>query len=292
MTDQPLDLQERAQAQLIKSQRTSLRGVSETLLIPLAARALRARHDPENFSDPLSGEFLRLLGEELSRFERDRWNMAGGWARTFILDRELKSSLAKRHSTVVVNLGAGLCSRYWRLGAPRSIRWVDVDLPDVIDLKRRLIAACEAARIIPASEWTGIAGDVTKGDWIEETARADAEEVIIIAEGLLMYLPEVEVRRLLDRLVATYPGAQMYLEAWSPFVSRVWGHFSHAIRRTNTHVQWGLGRPSDLTEWNSNIRVSGSWSPGDIDPRAWGLLRLTPRLRRSLTKIIELRFEE
>ena len=82
----------------------------------------------------------------------------------------------------------------------------------------------------------------------------------------------------------------MYLETWSPLVSCVWGHLSRRIRKTGTRVRWGLGRPTTLTRWNTNISVLNSWSPGDINPQEWGFLRFTPRLRRSLMKIIELQF--
>lgn len=269
-----------------------LRGVSETLLIPLAARALMAQRDPVNFVDPLSTEFLQMAGKEPSRFEIDRWNMAGACARTTILDREVGKELKEHQKTVVVNLGAGLCSRYWRLGTPIGVRWIDVDLPDVIELKRQLVGACQEKKIIAQGGWSSIAADITNSDWLSEIRRADDEGMIIIAEGLLMYLPEVEVRELLDRLVARYPGGKMYLETWSPFVSRVWGHLSRRIRKTGTRVRWGLQRPTTLTNWNSRIQVLNSWSPADINPQEWGLLQFAPTLRRSLMKIIELQFAE
>jgi methyltransferase (TIGR00027 family) len=282
-------------AELMEDKRPMLRGVSETLLIPLAARALMARRDPVNFVDPLSTHFLEMLGEDASRFETDRWNMAGASARTTILDREVRRSLQEHQQrgqsqTVVVNLGAGLCSRYWRLGSPPGVRWVDVDLPDVIELKRQLVAKCQSELGLDTGEWSSIPTDVTQDAWLTEIGRNPNEGAVIIAEGLLMYLPEEEVKRLLDRLVATYPGGRMYLETWSPFVRRVWGYLSSRIRKTGTSVRWGLRRPTALTEWNRKIQVQNSWSPGDINPEQWGLLRFAPRIRRSLMKIIELQF--
>ncbi len=274
----------------MEENRPILRGVSETLLIPLAARALMTRRDPENFVDPLSAKFLQMLGEESSRFESDRWNMAGACARTTILDREVRKALQGAQPTVVVNLGAGLCSRYWRLGTPAGVRWIDVDLPDVIEIKRQLIRACQADMGISQAGWSSIPADVTGTAWLEEIARTADERVLVIAEGLLMYLPELEVKGLLDRLVTNYPGGRMYLETWSPLVSCVWGYLSRRIRKTGTRVRWGLRRPTTLTNWNSKIHVLNSWSPGDINPQEWGLLRFTPRLRRSLMKIIELQF--
>ena len=140
-----------------------LRGASKTLVIPLAARALMSRRDPENFVDPVGTEFLRMLGEEPSRFESDRWNMAGACARTIILDREVKTALKGHQRAVVVNLGAGLCSRYWRLRTPAGVRWIDVDLPEVIELKRQLLEACQLERGMAQEGWSSIPADVTGG---------------------------------------------------------------------------------------------------------------------------------
>lgn len=274
----------------MQQHRSLLQGVSETLLIPLAARALMAQRDPVNFVDPLSSAFLQMLGEKASRFESDRWNMAGACARTTILDREVKQALRGNQKTVVVNLGAGLCSRYWRFGAPAGVRWVDVDLPDVIELKRQLIAKCQSEMGIAQGGWSSIPADVTASAWLDEIGRANDEEAIIIAEGLLMYLPEPAVKALLDRLVTRYAGGRMYLETWSPFVSTVWGYLSRRIRKTGTRVRWGLRQPTTLTDWNSKIRVQNAWSPGDVNPQEWGFLRYAPRIRRSLMKIVELQF--
>lgn len=278
--------------ELLQPNHAVLRGVSETLLIPLAARALMARRDPSTFVDPLCTQFLEMLGEEALRFESDRWNMAGACARTIILDREVREAFKGHQKTLVLNLGAGLCSRYWRLGTPAGVRWIDVDLPAVIDLKRQLVGSCLTERGIPTGNWSSMTADVTSDAWLCEIRLADNEAMIVIAEGLLMYLPEAEVKGLLDRLVGNYPSARMYLETWSPFVSRVWGHLSRRIRRTGTRVRWGLHQPTTLTKWNSKIQVVNSWSPGDINPQEWGILRFASTLRRSLTKIIELQFAE
>lgn len=272
--------------------RPILQGVSETLLIPLAARALLARRSPETFSDPLSSSFLADLGETPDRFENDRWNMAGAAARTLILDQALVNILRHHPSALVINLGAGLCSRYWRLGPPTGVRWVDIDLPSVIELKRELIRNSESEGLIPPGKWEAVPADVTEFSWSAQVLRKDHESVVVIAEGILMYLSESQVRELLNRLVQNYPGANMLLETWSPFVSRVWGRLSGRIRRTGTRVRWGLAHPRQLTRWNPRIKVLNSWSPGDINPRDWGLLRYAPRLRRSLMKIHELQFVE
>jgi O-methyltransferase involved in polyketide biosynthesis len=110
--------------------------------------------------------------------------------------------------------------------------------------------------------------------------------VLVIAEGLLMYLDPTAVRQLITRLVDEYPGGELLLEAWSPFVRRVWGTLSPALRRTGATLHWGLRSSHTIECWDARIRLKDEWRPGDWEPHRWGLLRFAPRLRRSLTKII------
>ncbi|WP_208719834.1 class I SAM-dependent methyltransferase [Amycolatopsis circi] len=74
-------------------------------------------------------------------------------------------------------------SRAFRLDPPSGVRWFDVDLPDVIALRRKLYSADDGYRTIAAS--------VTDSGWLDEIP-AD-RPTLILAEGLLRYLREAEV---------------------------------------------------------------------------------------------------
>jgi len=103
---------------------------------------------------------------------------------------------------MVVNIACGLDTRFQRLDDGR-VTWYDLDLPDVIALRRRLLEDGERHRTIAASaldpDWPDHLGDMIR-------------DVLVIIEGLSMYLEQEEVRTLLDIMAARLPGATVLIE--------------------------------------------------------------------------------
>ena len=263
-----------------------LQGVCETLLIPLAARVVESEsHDPA-FRDERGVEIARLLDFDPHEVAKDRWNKVGCQARTLILDSAVNDFLERNPRALVINLGAGLCTRYWRIRHQESLRWFDIDLPEVIELKRELLSQFGEESQKNRRQYTTLPADVTDHSWLEQIPRANDEQVLIIAEGLLMYLNQDAVQSLIMRLVNEFSGGELLIEAWSPFVRRVWGTLSPALRRTGASLHWGLDNPRTVAAWDPRIGVKNEWRPGDWEPHRWGLLRFAPALRRSLTKVV------
>ncbi|MBX3440498.1 MAG: class I SAM-dependent methyltransferase, partial [Planctomycetaceae bacterium] len=267
-----------------------LSGVCETLLIPLAARVVESQRETPAFLDRRGVEFAQRLDFDPEYVARDRWNAVGCQARTVILDAAVQEFLTRNPRSLVINLGAGLCTRYWRMNASRSLHWYDIDLPSVIQLKRELLAVVDSEPAGSNREYSIFDADVTDHSWMNQVERTAGDRVLIITEGLLMYLEPDAVRQLLVALADRFPGAELLMEAWSPFVRRVWGTLSPALRRTGASLHWGLDRPQTIERWDSRIRLKQEWRPGDWEPRRWGLLRFMPRLRRSLTKVVHFEF--
>jgi O-methyltransferase involved in polyketide biosynthesis len=270
----------------LKESTRDLRGVSETLLIPLAARILESRRDRGAFVDSMAVSIGDLIGFDPQETGKDTLNMAGVVARTVILDRLVREFLARYPSGTVVNLGAGLCTRYFRVAKAESldVRWVEIDLPEVISLKRELVPREGGFHLI--------SGSVTDSAWMEETSLASDGPVLFVAEGLFMYLPEPKVRQVLIRLADRFPGSELLLEGWARFVVGVWARLSPSIRKTGAQLAWGLDSPETLAGWDPRIQVLGSWRPGEWDPARWGLLRHIGWLRRQLMLIVHLRLGE
>jgi methyltransferase (TIGR00027 family) len=264
--------------------------VCETLLIPLAARVVETGRPHPAFRDPTGVEIARHLAVDVPRISRDRWNMAGIQSRTVILDRTVAEFLARTPRALVVNLGAGLCTRYWRMANAERLRWFDIDLPPVIELKQRVVRGLKLETQARGRQYVSFAADLRDSRWMDEIPRAADESALVIAEGLLMYLPEAAVRSLLISLADEFTRGEMLLESWSHFVRRVWGRLSPAIRRTGARLQWGLDDPRVITSWDPRLGVVDQWYPGEWEPGRWGLLRFASPLRRSLMRIVHLRF--
>lgn len=132
-----------------------LSGVSEHLLIPLAARADAHRRFPQlRFRDVYSELLLQSLELDATRLRADGGGMLGSCLRARWMENEAASFLRTRPDALGVSLGAGLDTLYLRLCdslGEMDNDWYDVDAPQVIALKRNLLTETNRYRML-ASE--------------------------------------------------------------------------------------------------------------------------------------------
>jgi O-methyltransferase involved in polyketide biosynthesis len=130
-----------------------------------------------------------------------------------------------------------------------SVEWYDLDLPDVIELRRRFFSETERCHMIASS--------VTDFDWMKKVS-TQGRAVLVIAEGLLMYLKEADVKALLLKLQAEYPGSAFVFDAYSTqVVQRITAHPS--IRSTGATIHWGIDDPKEIESWGKGIRLKEEW---------------------------------
>jgi O-methyltransferase involved in polyketide biosynthesis len=102
--------------------------------------------------------------------------------------------------------------------------------------------------------------------------------VLFLAEAVLVYLEEADVRRLVQALAARFPGAELVCEAYSPVMVRY-----HPRPPDLPPVSWGLKDDRDVEAWAPGIRLIGRWCYFDQpEPRlgAYQIMRYLPFLSR------------
>ncbi|MDO8873008.1 MAG: class I SAM-dependent methyltransferase [Methanoregula sp.] len=117
------------------------------------------------------------------------------------LDQWTREFLTANPDSTVLNLGCGLDSRILRIDPPASVRWYDIDLPDVIELRRQLYPV--------RHDYVMIGSSVTEPGWLDGIP-AD-RPVLVVAEGLLQYLSEKDVTALFCRITEKFPKGQFIL---------------------------------------------------------------------------------
>jgi methyltransferase (TIGR00027 family) len=175
-----------------------IRNVSDTALWVAGYRAEESAREHAAFRDPLAA---RLAGDRGLALARD---MPGGeliaWAialRTVGLDRLLADAIATGVDTVV-NLGAGLDTRPYRMALPAELRWVEVDFPSIVDLKNQVLADEK-----PACHLERIALDLAnRGLRVTTLGRvlAGSRSALVLTEGVLPYLERTDVIALAEDL--------------------------------------------------------------------------------------------
>jgi methyltransferase (TIGR00027 family) len=178
-----------------------IQSVSDTALAVAYARALESDRPDALFKDP----FARSLAGEQGKviYQKIQGDRSIGWlvtARTIVLDNLILQSIQQDGVDTVLNLAAGLDTRPYRMALPAQLRWIEVDLPPILTYKQKKLADAQ-----PNCKLEQIPVDLT-----DEQKRRDlfsdinheASKVMIITEGLLVYLSPEQVSSLATNLYA------------------------------------------------------------------------------------------
>src|SRR3954453_12073930 len=164
--------------------------VAWTSLATLYLRAWESRAERSILGDHWAAEAVDRIDYDFAKLHKRLWPQANQFLvalRAKQLDDWSAGFLARHSEATVLQLGCGLDSRMLRLDPPAAVRWFDLDVPQIMDRRRRLYPERDGYQMIGAS--------VNDPGWLRQLP-AD-RPVLIIAEGLLMYLTENDVRRLL-----------------------------------------------------------------------------------------------
>jgi methyltransferase (TIGR00027 family) len=198
------------------SARPVLTGVSDTAHWVAFLRALESERRDALFHDPyarkLAGGRGRLLAKRLPS-TRLGWPLA---VRTRVFDDFILAAIRERRVRTVVNLAAGFDARPYRLPLQAELTWIEVDLPAIIDAK----TACLSTET-PRCGIERVALDLTdrsaRRALFRRLHRKD-EPILVITEGLLVYLAEADVVSLADDIRDTLGNVIWLLENVSPGV--------------------------------------------------------------------------
>lgn len=173
--------------------------VSDTALWMATFRARESVRRDALFRDPLAGV---LAGREGPRIVRSLGSLAGisggVVVRTVAFDEFVRTSLQYRGIDAVINLGAGLDTRPYRMDLPSWLPWWELDLPRLLDFKEARLARekprCDVRRIRvdlkDAARRVEVLGEIAK----------QCRRALVITEGLLAYLDRSAVSALASEL--------------------------------------------------------------------------------------------
>jgi methyltransferase (TIGR00027 family) len=172
-----------------------IRDVSDTAFMVAAYRAIETQRSDALFRDPLAEKLAGRRGQEIvanlpRRVHFGKWFVA---IRTHVIDGLLEAAIAEGVD-LVLNLGAGLDTRPYRMKLPPSLRWVEVDYPKIVDLKERILAA-EKPRCRLERVRLDLADVPARRQLLTEIA-GEAHKVLVLTEGVIPYLSAEEVASL------------------------------------------------------------------------------------------------
>jgi methyltransferase (TIGR00027 family) len=215
--------------------------VEWTNLVTLYLRAYESRSRRPILGDKAAAAAVDRIDYDFRRMSRTMLPASNQYLvvlRAKQFDDWCADFLRRQPDAVVLHLGCGLDGRAFRIALPSSVLWFDVDQPGVIELRRRLYDDTQRYRMIGSS--------VTDPQWLDQVPTG--HPTLVVAEGLLMYLDEAEVRRLLQRLTDRFDCGEMLFDTVWPSAPRLSKAFTKGI------VKWGIRDARELETWNPRLR--------------------------------------
>ena len=229
--------------------------VAETLLIPLYARALEARQPVPLIRDEAAAALVEQIDYDFARTRMHHHDQIFTLMRVREFDRRARDFLARHPQAVVIHIGCGLDTRFERVDNGQ-VTWYDLDLPEVIALRRQLIAEGERRRYLGCS--------VFDSSWLTAAGAQAGRPTLFLAEGVFPYFEEAQVKGLFLTFLERFPGAELVCDAMTPLMVRA-NNLQLRFLRVGARLHWGLRRGRDPERWRdassagAGIRLLDEW---------------------------------
>jgi O-methyltransferase involved in polyketide biosynthesis len=253
----------------------TLDGVSETLLMTLYIRARESQRSDGMIKDDKAVAMVSQLECDFSRLKMQRHDEIAVIMRMKKFDSSVCDFLAQNPGAVVVHIGCGLDTRFERVDNGR-VEWFDLDVPDVMELRSKLI--CNESK-----RYHTLATSVFETGWFGEVDQYNPCPFMFIAEGVLPYFEEAQVKSLILNLRGHFPGSELVCDAHTPFV--IWvDNLQLAYAKVRARLHWSIKHGTDVEAWGEGIRLLDEWNYYDDDDphlKAFRWVRLFPILAKS-----------
>lgn len=259
----------------------SMSEVSSTMLITLYARARESQSKNPVITDSKAVEMISIIRKEIAgsdnpihrKIVNDRYNskLAVTMAlRCRRFDRYVASFLSEHPDGTVINLGCGLDTRFYRIDNG-SVKWFDIDFPEVISLRNRFMEENSRHFFIGSS--------VTDPGWIAKVKTGGP--YLVLAEGLFMYLAEKDVKELFERIQNELGKAEIVCEVfnlyWVKKMNSKWMQrkFKRQLGMTGGAIfSFGVPDSRYFEKWSSNYRFLDEWTYFDDNEKKLGWFNL------------------
>ena len=220
-------------------EKIKLSGVPETMLQTVYARA-KESGGRGSIHDAKAEEIIEKLDYDFSLADKDTAMHSGVIARTIVLDKLTKAWLTSHPGAVVLNIACGLDTRCYRMSG--YAHWYNLDLPETMAVREKLLPESGSISQIAMS---------AMDDWGGEIKEQNTP-VLIIIEGLTMYLTETDVQQIFTVISNRFSKATVFVETMNPMIVKRFKEKS--IDASNAKFTWGVKNGEALAELLPDFR--------------------------------------
>jgi O-methyltransferase involved in polyketide biosynthesis len=236
-----------------RMERIDLTGAPATMLATLYGKALDAQSPNSVLHDTMALDAIRKIDFDFTKVGIKRGDAATVAIRSLHFDRWTREFLQSHPEAIVLHLGCGMDTRVHRVDPPPSVRWFDVDYPEVVELRHKLFPERAGYELIASS--------LTPPGWLEQVPHD--LPVLVVAEGLTMYLRREEGRQLLRRIVERFPSGQLVFDAFSTRGIKM-QKVNKPVRIAKATLHWGIDSADELVSIHPRLRCTAAISAFDL----------------------------
>ena len=226
----------------------TLKNVEKTLLLPLWGRAIESQKEKPFLKDEKAAAIMNSMDFDFSKIAE---NVAGisqlSWiGRALVTDRVIGEFIKERPAATIVNVGCGLDTTFERVDNG-TLRWFDMDLPDVMELRKRYFTESERRKFITSS--------FLDEDWFSRVG--EPGEILFVAGGVFYYFDEDTMKDFFVRMAEKFHGSEFLFDVASPAGVRAANRIvlQGSGMDASAILKWGLKNPKDIEKWDRDIKI-------------------------------------
>lgn len=214
---------------------------SKTLFIPLYCKAKMSKKN-WFLKDKKAEEIVSNMEYDFTALKISKWLSMFISLRSLIIDELVSNYISKKDRVTILHLGCGLDSRCIRIHQTYN-KWYDVDYKEVIDIRNDFYKS--------NSKYQMISSSVVDYRWLDNIK--ENENILVIAEGLSMYLSEDELKELLFQINQRFNKVYFIFDAYTKKGVKL-SKIKNPVNQFNAEVKYGFNNPEELCLLHSNLK--------------------------------------
>lgn len=218
-----------------------LNNESKTLFIPLYGKALMSKNNIF-IHDPKAEEIINKINFDFDSLKQSKWLSMYMSVRAVIIDKLCNDYITSHNNATIIHLGCGLDSRCVRVKQNYN-KWYDIDFENVIELRKNFYNENNKYKMLSNS--------VLEFIWLEKIK--NSENILVIAEGLTMYLAEEEIKELLIQIENKFNNVTLLFDAYSKKAVKA-SKIKNPVNKMNATIKYGIDNEKDFLKLNKNLK--------------------------------------
>jgi O-methyltransferase involved in polyketide biosynthesis len=253
--------------------------IQKTLFMPVWANAIETQKEKAVLTDQKAVDIIDSVDYDFNQITKNVSDLSQiAWvARCKRFDSVIHNFIETHPQTIIVNIGCGLDTMYERINN-QSVLWYDLDLPDVIDLRKKFFSESENRKFITAS--------LLDTSWFKQIV--EKTNVMFVLKGVLVYFKKEQVKKFLSDIANFFPGAELFFDVTSPKGVEV---ANSVIKKSGldskSFFQWGIKNRNEFVSWDKRLKLISTYYTYKIQ----GLhLSLKNRITGSISDLLDIQY--